>query len=158
MEAKKCRKCGSEKSIDQFYVRRDTGKWTSECRDCKRERSIAHFNANKARHKELVAIRYRNFGRFQRYGLTEDDYRELLAKQGGTCALCGAIEPGGKGKWHIDHVHSDEPVKTFKQCEKKDVRGLLCHTCNISLGHYEKLKAEVGEKTILGYLGLISLE
>ena len=155
MESNTCRVCGETKDSSSFYVRRDTGKLANECKACKQKRSIEYFNNNKARHKELVSLRYRNFRRFDRYGITQDAYRALLAKQGGVCALCGALEPGGKGKWHIDHEHTGvDPKHVFKQCEEEHVRGLLCHKCNISLGHYEKLKDAVGEEKILKYLGL----
>lgn len=58
------------------------------------------------------------------YGITADDYANLLASQGGRCAICGATEPGGRGnRLHVDHCHNS-----------KRVRGLLCAGCNTGLG------------------------
>lgn len=48
------------------------------------------------------------------------------------CGICGTKNPGGKGRWHIDHDH--------KCCEEgcsKCVRGLLCHSCNVGLGNFK---------------------
>jgi hypothetical protein len=53
----------------------------------------------------------------QRYGIGIDDYYQLLASQGGGCAICG----GGTSYryFNLDHNHkTGEP------------RGLLCATCN----------------------------
>jgi len=47
-------------------------------------------------------------------------YEELLASQGGVCAICGS-SPKTK-RLNIDHDH-----KTM------EVRGLLCHKCNRAL-------------------------
>lgn len=57
-----------------------------------------------------------------RYGITEERYRELVAEQGGTCAICK--EPSGQ--LHIDHDHVTGRV-----------RGLLCGTCNRGLGMFK---------------------
>ena len=66
------------------------------------------------------------------YGLSPEQYSELLRKQGGRCPICGASEPGGKGTWHIDHDHGCCPQKG-KSCGKC-VRNLLCNSCNTGLG------------------------
>jgi hypothetical protein len=54
-----------------------------------------------------------------------EEYTDLLAKQGGGCAICGATK-GNKGtkRLCVDHDH-----KTGK------VRGLLCGNCNFMLGY-----------------------
>lgn len=57
-----------------------------------------------------------------KYGLTIEQYNELLEKQDHRCAICGVTDPG-KSDWRIDHCHTT-----------KKVRGLLCHNCNVSLG------------------------
>jgi hypothetical protein len=155
MFIKQCKRCKQEKTDSEFYVRKDNGKLTGTCKMCRTEMSSAYYAQNVERHKETVSRRYNSHGRFNRYGIDQEKYRSMLAKQGGVCALCGALEPGGKGKWHIDHEHTGvDPKHVFKQCEEEHVRGLLCHKCNISLGHYEKLKDAVGEEKILKYLGL----
>lgn len=51
------------------------------------------------------------------------DYNEMLARQGGVCAICGLM-PKNK-RLHVDHDH-----KTGK------VRALLCNGCNTGIGHF----------------------
>lgn len=66
-----------------------------------------------------------------KYGITPDDYQEMLSRQGGGCAICG-IEQSQlwKENWHhpleIDHCHDTGAV-----------RGLLCSSCNTSLGRFK---------------------
>lgn len=61
------------------------------------------------------------------YGITADQYYELLDEQDGTCALCKSSivnnERITSNKLFIDHCHSSGKV-----------RGLLCSKCNHGLG------------------------
>lgn len=58
------------------------------------------------------------------YGLTEDQYRAMLERQGNACAICGSTQWGGKhDRPHVDHDHATGRV-----------RGLLCGSCNYGLG------------------------
>ena len=50
------------------------------------------------------------------YGLTPDEYNTLVLCG---CEVCGTTETP-----HVDHCH-----ETLK------VRGCLCHSCNVALGH-----------------------
>jgi hypothetical protein len=60
-----------------------------------------------------------------KYRIRVEDYWRILGEQGGRCAICGADEAGGKhNRWHVDHNH-----------RTGQVRGLLCHSCNIGIGH-----------------------
>ncbi len=62
--------------------------------------------------------------RCKKFGLTVEQYEQMLADQGGRCKICGAAETGTGVDWHIDHCHATQVV-----------RGLLCHHCNAALGH-----------------------
>lgn len=66
------------------------------------------------------------------YGLTLEQYDELLQKQGGRCAICKTTVPGGIGSWHVDHDHATGKI-----------RGLLCFDCNICLGRIDKNKSVI---------------
>jgi hypothetical protein len=58
-----------------------------------------------------------------RYQMQPGEYDALLRAQGGRCAICGADEAGGKGRFHVDHDHATGVI-----------RGLLCHACNLGIG------------------------
>lgn len=69
----------------------------------------------------------RMYQRLRRYGLTYQEYRALIERQGGVCALCGQEWRGwgGKSGLHVDHCH-----------QTGQVRGLLCGDCNTALGRF----------------------
>jgi hypothetical protein len=58
-------------------------------------------------------------------------YRKI---QGYACGMCRELFAEGQ-LIHVDHDHECCPVKN-RSCGKC-VRGLLCHGCNIALGHIE---------------------
>lgn len=57
-----------------------------------------------------------------KYGITQEDYLEMLLNQGGVCAICG--EAGVM--LCIDHDHATGKI-----------RGLLCAHCNHGLGKFK---------------------
>lgn len=59
------------------------------------------------------------------YGLTQEEWGRLIVLQGDACAVCKTTQPGNRGeRWHIDHDHVTGQV-----------RGLLCHMCNVGIGN-----------------------
>lgn len=57
------------------------------------------------------------------YGLSVDDYFDMLERQQGKCGICKG-RSNGRGDFHVDHCH-----------DTGKVRGLLCAKCNLLLGH-----------------------
>jgi hypothetical protein len=73
--------------------------------------------------------------RISSYGLTQEHFDRLLDAQQHTCGMCR--EPFEEGQLiHVDHDHACCRGKG-RSCGGC-VRGLLCHTCNIALGHIER--------------------
>ena len=85
------------------------------------------------------------WGHLAKYGLTIDAYRSLLKQQDGRCAICGGenvIRKSGKlRKLFVDHNHSTG-----------EVRGLLCHRCNVGIAPVERGGQEWADRA-LRYLG-----
>jgi hypothetical protein len=67
-------------------------------------------------------------GTLKKYGLSEDEWRAILERQGGVCAVCKQ-EPK-RGRLCIDHYHVKGWKKMPPECRKTWVRGLLCFRCN----------------------------
>lgn len=66
------------------------------------------------------------------FGLTVQAYDAMLLAQGRRCAICRCPEPGGRGRWHVDHDHACcSGKRTCGRC----VRGLLCYKCNAAIGY-----------------------
>lgn len=89
---------------------------------CHPDRRMAAFGLCQDCYNELPEVKERNIKtrRLRKYGLTEQQYEAIGEKQEWVCAICGDDEPTA-----VDHCH-DSGV----------VRGLLCHLCNIGLGHF----------------------
>ena len=91
----------------------------------KKEEIRAKNDAWREANKERVASRVYEWKLENVYGITREQYDAILEAQSGRCALCFADEPGGSGKWHVDHCH-----------DGGGVRGLLCLRCNVGLGNF----------------------
>ena len=95
------------------------------CKDCS-QAQCKKYTIDK---RDQIAARIR----FVRFGITPAQYDEMLAAQGGGCALCGTTEPGSGARYFaVDHDHGCCP--THKQSCGKCVRKLLCFRCNTLLG------------------------
>lgn len=109
--AKTCRKCGVSSEEAEFKKDRRFCKecWRIEHR--RRMRKYRESNAEDVKSKRLQ----------RRYGITLEDYEEMIEEQDHSCAVCGR-----ERELVVDHCHiSDE------------VRGLLCKPCNTAIGSLE---------------------
>lgn len=60
----------------------------------------------------------------KQYGISTEQFAELLEFQGGGCAICAKPIENIRRRMNIDHDH-----------ETNKVRGILCTGCNTGLGH-----------------------
>jgi len=99
---KVCSFCGVEKPKTAFSPRSDrTSGIQSECKECK-----PHIQ------------------RKSRYGITREQYDEMVEAQSGVCAICMRSCRTGQALG-VDHDHSTGRV-----------RALLCRNCNAGLGNF----------------------
>lgn len=121
----------------------DKGYWYERCVECQKQNFAKNYKANKdvwnatrkkkywadaARRKELnnktrEYHRATHYHIRSKYGLTKEMYDEMVAAQNGVCAIC-LVQPD---KLFVDHNHNTGAV-----------RGLLCHSCNVSIGHLKE--------------------
>lgn len=93
-------------------------KWYAKNKDkSKRASDLWRTNNRQRAKKTLRKSRLKTW-----YGLTEEDYSNLLAKQDGVCAIC---KNESLMSLSVDHNHTTGKV-----------RGLLCGMCNTGLGYF----------------------
>lgn len=86
-----------------------------------RERTKAKVRAyNKRNPRQKINNRLQNS-----YGITLEEFEQLLIDQNNCCAICGT-EHKKEQSLHVDHNHNTG-----------EVRGLLCHNCNFGIGHFQ---------------------
>jgi hypothetical protein len=119
-----CHICKETKPDTEFYPEpRNTGRngRESRCKDCSRVKTAKYKELN----SDKVKLQQRISKRKKRTNFTNELYESTLNEQGGVCAICGTDTPGGRGTFHADHDHSNGKP-----------RGVLCHSCNVGLGHF----------------------
>ena len=112
-----CAHCGQSKPRSEFYkeTRGKDGIRTC-CKECFRAADTVRRASEPEKQREM---RWRSQLK-RTYGIDADDYYQMMATQGGACAICGSEDGGGKnGVLQVDHDHNGGGV-----------RGLLCEDCN----------------------------
>lgn len=107
------------------------------CHRCRRSRKIEDFNRCRSRNDGRSATCRECWAEYQaertlrdKFGLTRAQFDELLASQGGGCAICGTkngmVRRGKELRLVVDHCHTTGRV-----------RGILCNSCNNGLGRFK---------------------
>jgi SLT domain-containing protein len=89
----------------------------------KKEEIKAYTREYNRRNKAIIAPKKQIAARKQRYGLSDEAFKEMLLQQNYSCALCGGVS-AAKRSLAVDHDHTSGKV-----------RKLLCALCNLGLGH-----------------------
>jgi hypothetical protein len=150
-----CTVCGEIKSLDNFSKHPSgmAGRLSS-CKICINTKTRERYNRNpidacekrkeskreydQRRYTEMIKrgekpkknpITAKNSYLLRNYGITYEQYLQLLEKQDHKCAICGTQESDRKGgDLVVDHCHSSGKV-----------RGMLCQKCNLMLGNANDL-------------------
>lgn len=75
----------------------------------------------------------------RKYGLSKQQWEKLFLEQRRRCGICERRDSGSKYGWATDHCH-----------ENGQVRGILCHGCNLGLGAFRDNIAAL--EAAIGYL------
>lgn len=67
----------------------------------------------------------------RKYGLSVEEWRDILVTQDGGCGVCGKVP--ASGTLHIEHEHVRGWAKMAPEEKKQYVRGLACWFCNTNL-------------------------
>lgn len=124
-DVKWCPGCRQELRRDDFGRNRASRDGlTSYCKPC-------HNAKSKQTYTRLYGST-REYHLRRRYGITGDEYQELVDARGGLCALCQE-----RPAQHVDHDHVTGRV-----------RGVLCSCCNQGLGNFRD-RADVMRQAIV---------
>jgi hypothetical protein len=127
---KTCRQCNLVKPLKDFYnePRVKDGK-QARCKACHGKTTEKYRKKNPEIYRKASLKNWHSLDAekrqarwIKRYGITANDYKQLLEKQASVCKICQ--KPCSSRQFlSVDHCH-----KTGK------VRGLLCVKCNTALG------------------------
>ena len=121
METKRCPKCGEIKEHSFFYRSKNhKDGCSSYCKVCQNLRSTSYTRENKNK------IPTTGYSLKRRYGITTQDYLNLLKLQENKCAICKTSECHTGRNFSVDHCHTTGKI-----------RGLLCAHCNVGLGNFK---------------------
>ena len=157
MDSKRCRDCGEVKPVGDFYRHAGCSDGLRpECKVCNlaekarrhranpdaaRERTRQWQQDNPQRYAEnrerwrasgRKAISNRRSYLKRKYGITLEQYDAMLEAQGGCCAICRR-PPRDDISLHVDHHHGSGRL-----------RGLLCFSCNVTVGHMREERDRLG--------------
>lgn len=109
-ETRVCLDCKEILPIEEFYPRpaNRVRKVDARCKACYRAKQNGERGPDHHKRNNLKA----------KYGMTLEEYDEMLDLQGGGCAICGSTN-----SLVVDHSHIDGHV-----------RAIICQKCNIALG------------------------
>lgn len=118
---KVCKKCGSARRmwLKSGYT---------QCADCHNARGRAYQRLHRRKYPYNKTLGFKSYQRKwqlkRRYGITAEQYDEMLRRQNGLCAICRATSRDGR-TLVVDHCH-----------KTGEVRGLLCNPCNVGLANF----------------------
>jgi hypothetical protein len=154
-----CSKCNLTKPLADYY--KDKTKIDGHramCKACNRESKKTHTLSEEAKAKRKAYCREysREYNRAKcqdprfrlnkhlkhKYGITIEEYEDMLDKQGGVCYICHR-ECKVNGRLCVDHCHRSGKV-----------RALLCTQCNGALGLAED--SVITLKKMIAYLEMHS--
>jgi hypothetical protein len=118
---KYCASCNTIKTIDDFpHDRANKDGHAYRCRIC----DSATRKEWRSKHPETFRLSCTKSSIKRLYGLSWEEYNDLLERQDNRCAICGEyIERKTDSKPCVDHSHVTGKT-----------RGILCLACNFILG------------------------
>ncbi len=131
-----CRDCQQVKEVSSFSKAKGNKDGISNsCKSCRsahnkamrikdpekfKKRSADYYKKN----RNKVIARTRNYAILNKYGITSEQYDQMLQDQGGVCAVCQKDQSyRERTNLYVDHYH-----------QSGEIRGLLCQKCNTGIG------------------------
>lgn len=119
---KVCPNCKEEKDVTEFYKHNRGDGYQCWCKVCMNSRV----------REKRTSEQYRKDDLKRKFGITPEQYKQILDSQNGVCSICGCEESvkhrykEGTQNLSIDHCH-----------KTGNIRGLLCSNCNNGIGRFK---------------------
>lgn len=126
-------KAHCKRGHDMAVHRKRTSGGRSYCQACIIEKAKERYQRDEDFRAKNSTYRKEQFRRLK-YGINGEQFQSMLAAQQFACAICDNSLIGIKVC--VDHDHVTEVV-----------RGLLCHQCNVALGHFRD-RTDLLEKAV----------
>ena len=134
--------CGLTSEDMSLFVRARAYKYgyKPQCKTCAYSKSRAWVTSTAGAAMRKLTTRKAALKR--KYGISLQEYDELLRSQGGVCAICGGTD--GDKRMAVDHDHASGKV-----------RGILCQRCNRALGLFKDDKVKL--RKAISYLSRVTI-
>jgi len=123
---KKCGKCKLELPFECFHKcsREKSGlqQWCKSCRKTQNPELRREYHRKRYHDQKTDYLQWM-YGR--RYGITLEQYNQMLENQNNVCKICKQSCSSGR-RLAVDHCHTTGKI-----------RGLLCGNCNKALGCFK---------------------
>jgi len=124
----RCSTCKLDKPLNAFNKHSTIKRgYQYNCKECANKVREEWRNKGDNRKRDALAVD-RSY-MLKTFGITFEDYLDMLAQQGNKCFICDIdydeYIAKEKRRFAIDADHSVTPIK---------VRSLLCHRCNTAIG------------------------
>lgn len=112
-----------KKALDYYRANREK---------IRERRKLNKFNPEFQRKRKIREERYkpswRRYHLKKNYGITPDEWNDMLIQQDGRCAICSRdFSEINKKHIHVDHNHMTGAI-----------RQMLCHKCNQGIGSFNE--------------------
>lgn len=146
-----CKSCRSTyykkyRKVNIDKIATDNKEWwkLNKNTECQKRKAVYGLNKEKVcatRRSEYKSdpLRFKNYDLKKCYGITLNDYNDMLERQNQCCAICQKHKSNFSKALAVDHCHNTGKV-----------RGLLCTNCNRALGNLKD--SIVNAKNAVKYL------
>lgn len=119
---KTCTRCKETKPFNDFSPRKSAKDgYRSNCKECDSE-----YTKNYRVNNPYSKTGNKDWQLKTRFGITLDEYNNILTRQYYRCAICGTDSTHFTRGLAVDHCHITDTI-----------RGLLCINCNTGIGSFK---------------------